>query len=73
MTKEEFKLKILEAFMEFNKDKDFDFLLVAVDRSQDEPKANTIIIGFGCGGCMASEIASNLEKFKHHTNEYQIN
>lgn len=70
MTKVEFKLKVEEAFMEFNKDKNFDFLLVAIDRN-DNP-GPSIIIGFGCGACQAEEIAANLDKFKHEEREIQI-
>lgn len=71
MNKPELKLKIQEVFIEFNKDKNYDFIFVAVDRSDEDKGA--ILIGFGCGRCMAEEISKNLNKFKHETNHKSIN
>ena len=63
MDKHEFKRKIEDIFMDFNKDKDYDFILVALDQSPEAKGA--IIVGFGCGRCMAEGIAGNLDKFNH--------
>lgn len=65
MNKEEFKLAIEKAFLEFNEGKNYDFLLVAVNRDDQ----SAIMAGYGCGACMAEEIANNLHKFTHIGND----
>jgi CRISPR/Cas system CSM-associated protein Csm5 (group 7 of RAMP superfamily) len=69
MTKDEFKEKIQHVFMEFNSDKNYDFLLTAINRTPTNGHATVICIGFGCGGCIAEAISRNLDNFPHSVSD----